>query len=176
MEPKLREAFLTIRTYPMIKAAGIILLSASVYIYGTFLSRRTGYTQAVREEILSLLKAMERDIKYGRRPISEILTSFNAETQSVQSFIHAVSDGKCVSVEADRHFYNLSLSERDKITRLFSEIGKSSSSDKELILCRNCIDFFGENNAKTKKDSDSGSLLYRRLGLIGGILTIIILI
>ena len=160
----------------MIRLLGIMLISASVGIYGLFMSQRVKYTQCIREDILCLLKALERDIKYGNRSVSEIITEFKAKTCDLQDMIEKITSGNDISEATDTHLSSLSETEREKVKNLLVAIGKSRRSEEELILCKNCIDFFEENNATTKKNADAGSCLYAKLGLIGGILTIIILI
>ena len=160
----------------MIRLLGIMLVSASVGIYGFFMSQKVKYTQNLREDILGLLKALERDIKYGNRAISEILSGFKTETCDLHDMIEKIINGSNVSTAINTHLSSLSETEREKIKNLLMSIGKSRCSEEELILCKNCIDFFAENNSTTKKNADARSGLYAKLGLIGGILTIIILI
>ena len=160
----------------MIKFLGILLLSTSISIYGTFLSRKTKYIQEIRDDIYHLLKAIERDIKYGCIPLSRIIFSFKPKTQCVSDFIKEISQGKNVFDVTDENLSLLDVSEREKIKVFFSATGKSTCSEKELILCKNCLDFFEDNNAKTKKDTDTTAVLYRKLGYLCSILTFIILI
>lgn len=160
----------------MIRLLGIIFISLSVGIYGYMKSKEAKYTQRLREDILNLFKAIERDIKYGNRAVSEILSSFKADTQKLEEMIEKISSGNSIEESINEYLSSLSETERDKAKNLLTAIGKSRFSEEELIQCKNCIDFFENNNAKTQKDAERGSSLYAKLGLIGSILMIIILI
>ena len=108
----------------MIKFIGILLLSSSVSIYGTFMSRKVKHTQYIREDIFLLLKAIERDIKYGCIPLSRIIFSFRPKTQSVADFIDELSQGKnpsditdtCLSLLTEA--FVISTPQRSQITPL----------------------------------------------------------
>ena len=160
----------------MIKLLGIFLISSSVCVYGMNLSRKVKYTNTLREDIYLLLKAIERDIKFGCIPISRILASYTPITKSIEELLSSLSNEKNADNTIEENLQLLTENEREKLKVFFSVIGKSSCSEKELILCRNCIDFFEEINAKSKKDADTSATLYRKLGILGGIMTIIILI
>ena len=160
----------------MFKYIGILLISVSVSAYGTVMSKNIKKATAVRQEICQLLKEIENGIRYGSRPVIETVRSINLPLLSASGFITALSDENLPQNAVNSYLGMISQQEKEKLYEFFSKLGKSTYKEKELTLCSSCIVFFENILKQSLKESASKELLYKKIGIIGGILAAIILI
>lgn len=159
----------------MLKYIGIFLISVSVSAYGAVLSRQLKDALAIRKEITVLLKSIEHGIKYGSKPISEILSGCTLHNLRKCGFIDALADNS-IEFATETYLGILTQDERKKICDFFNNLGRSSYREKELEYCKGFIEYFENCERSSEKEVAAKAVLYSKIGIICGILAAIILI
>lgn len=160
----------------MLKYIGILILACSISAYGTFLSSSLKATYNLRKDIIQLLKDIERSIKYGNVPIIEAIKSCKHPNLQKSGFCNIFSGCENAEFAINSTLYSLSEKDKEMLSNFFSRLGKSAYGEYELKNCRFFIEYFEKTQADSEKEITSKSLLYKKIGLIIGILSAIIFI
>ena len=160
----------------MIKYIGIILLSSSVCSYGFLMSKKLKQDHNVRNELTNLLRSIEHGIRYGSKPINQILSECNLPYLKKCGFITCLLSGCDIRENTKSHLGMLTDEEKQRVTEFFSLLGRTGNSESELIFCKGYIEYFENFEKISQEQVKSKSLLYRKIGIIFGILAAIIFI
>lgn len=158
----------------MLKYIGILILSLSVSAYGALLSKNLCDTHELRKEICSLIKNIEHGIRYGSKPTAEIISACKLKNLEKSGFITALLSGENEGAVIQSHLKMLTDEEKERLTSFFTNLGKSSYRESELDFCREYLEYFENFEKVSEKEVKEKSLLYKKIGIICGILTAII--
>ena len=162
----------------MLKYAGIIFISVSISMYGAYLSNRVKERKEVRNALLELLVHIKRSIDSTSVPLYEIYKSFSSKTLEKTDFLNVLSSGEASALLSAIDTVSQHLNEKLKETYISvaSSLGKSCSAESESQKLASAIMFIKEEGAKLDKEDDSKRELYRRLGVLCGLLAAVILL
>lgn len=160
----------------MLKYIGIFILSLSVSAYGAVLSKQMKDTHELRSEITTLLRNIEHGIKYGSKPLSDILAECNLQRLGKSGFIYSLISEQNIKEAIDASLNGLTKEEKHKLYNFFTSIGKSTNSERELVLCRSYIEDFEAFEKKSLQEISTKATLYKKIGIICGIMAAIIFI
>ena len=160
----------------MLKYIGVFILSASISAYGSFLSSSIKGSCSLRKEVLQLLKDIERAIKYGNGQIIEIVRNCKSPYLTKCGFCTSIYNTTNAETAIATTLSALSEKDMEMLTDYFSKLGKTAFTELELKNCTYYIDYFEKTQNEYEKEVETKSLLYKKLGLIIGILTAIIFI
>lgn len=160
----------------MLKYIGIAILSSSVSVYGAILAKQLKDTHALRSEVVELLKSIELGIKYGSKPIRDILVECNLTNIKKSGLITSLISGQSARDAIENSLKALTTTEKNKLCEFFESIGKSTYSENELIICRSYIEFFENSIKMSGREISLKAMLYKKIGIICGILAAIIFI
>ena len=149
----------------ILKVTGLALITISLTMLGSSLSTDEIEKHKEKENALNLLKEIERGIKYSNKTISEILKQSDYTFSSGYVF-----NDFSIEKQTDNN------KEGNKLFEFFKKIGKSTNSEHELILCREYIEFFEDEVRKSSENSAKKAYFYKRMGLVTGLISVIILI
>ena len=158
----------------IIKILGLSLISISLTLLGNNLSVEARKRHAAKEEMLNLMKEIERGIKYGNTPIEKTVEHFNFSVSNNEYTLETTATEKLQALINNATFEK--DNDREKLRCFFEKIGKSASSEKELLLCREYIEYFDEAIKKSAVECSKKVYLYKKMGLMASILSVIILI
>ncbi len=160
----------------IIKYAGIILLSGSISCYGAIISARLKETYLVRNEIIALLKNIERGIIHGKIPAALSLRECPDGRLKASGFCQKILDGEDPKAVIEESLSALSKEDKKMLTSYFSRLGKSQSSEYELQSCRLIIDYFEKTQTQSEKDISAKASLYKKISIISALAAAIIFI
>lgn len=160
----------------IIKYIGLLLICISASAYGAKMSEAVKLSYKTKVEITEFLKAIERGIKYGGVPIQNILKGYTSPMLEKCGLLNSLRHGETKKEKFEEQLSVLGASDKAKLYEFISHIGKSTNSGKELIICRECINYFENSVCYSEKDAREKSVLFRKLGVVSGILIVIILI
>lgn len=160
----------------IIKFLGLSLITLSLTLLGNALSEEEKNKQALKEEFLRLLLEIERGIRYGGKPIETILECFTSPVLENSGLIGEMRNSKQYVYTIQNADILVDFSDKKLLCSFFENIGKSTNCEKELVICRECIERLQESIKKSHVECEKKAYIYRRMGLMSGILSVIILI
>ena len=160
----------------MIKIIGILILSSSISVYGTLCSSALKEAIRLRYEIIQLLNSIQNGIRYGSVPIDRIINDRKFPLIEKSNFYDLYNSGGNMQDIIGECFKSLSKEDKDMLLSFFTTIGKTAYSEKEINLCFYYVDYFEKTQAEREKDTASKVLLYKKIGIVSGILCAIIFI
>ncbi len=160
----------------MLKYIGIFILACSLSAYGVVMSSSLKAKNNLRKEILVLLKNIERSIKYGNTSVINIINECDLPYLNKCGFCKTFSGIHSAQAVVNSTLGELSTKDRENLVTYFSNFGKSQFCEYELKNCRYYIDYFEKTQSDIEKDIAVKINLYKKLGLLTGILSAIILI
>ncbi len=162
----------------MIKYIGIILTSGAISLYGAFASSKVKSAAKHRKALIELLYAIKSGIEYGGVSLDEIFCTFENSTLEKCGFISILRSPSPNAFENALECENLLISETEKA--LFCEFakkcGKSYYTFGEQKLCERYIALAEAQDKKLCADENAKCTLYKRLGVLCGLLFAIILL
>ena len=160
----------------MLNFLGIIFLCSSVCCLGVILGEKQKNASKLTEEILDLAGNITRNIKYEKKPLYYIYTTYSSPMLENRGFLQDLRQGNNIEQSVNNNLYELTKAQREDIISFFNGIGKSTHSKNELEKCNLYLEIFKEQNAAVQKEAKTKSLLYKKLGIIFAIMLAIILI
>ena len=160
----------------MIKYIGILILSCSLSVYGAILSDSLKQSHNLKKEITELLRNLERNILYGSKSCVEIIRECNLPLLTKSGFTDAFSGCDNAELTISTYLSSLSANDRQMLGEFFSRLGKSAFCEYELKNLRYYLDYFEKTLEDSEKNVNSKVILYKKIGLIAGILAAIIFI
>lgn len=162
----------------MIKYAGIILLSGAVSMYGAYLSLKVKENIKLRQALLELIIHIRSHVEASAEPIYDIFAIYESrqlEKAGVLAVLKSTEHnafGKAIDGIYD------TLPERIAIlyATLASELGKSKSRTSEVEMLTRYISDIKAEEERLKRDDFAKTELYKRLGILCGLLLALILI
>ncbi len=162
----------------MIKYIGIILTSGAISMCGAFASCKIKSTSYQRKGLIELLYAIKSGIEYGGTALEEIYSHFENTALEKCGFIGILRQGQSNALENALNCTGLLLSDSDKA--LFFEFakkcGKGFYAGNEKQLCSRYIALCELLDKKCSADENTKCMLYRRLGILCGLLFAVILL
>ncbi len=162
----------------MLKYIGILLVSGAISLYGAHLSVLRRQNAALRAELLELLVRIKNGIENGGLPLADIYAGFNGGITEKRGFCRVlksgVPDAFARALDEVRAFLP---EEYIKIyTALAENLGKSGFRKAECeALTRAIADLSALEKKYVAKD-DAKCVLYRKLGVLCGLLAALILL
>ena len=161
----------------MLKYIGIILISLSVSMYGTYLSVKIRERKDIRNALLELLIYIKRSIENTYLPLDEIYKNFSNKSLEKIGFTKELCSGKKDAFLSAINIANAYLN--NKLIELYHSIslslGKSYSGNLESQKLAGYILMIEEECKTLDKEDNSKRELYRKLGLLCGLFAAIIL-
>ena len=159
----------------MIKITGIILISSAISACGAYLSAKITQRKKFRKALFELLLYIKTCIENGNLPLNRIYENFYDSDAEKYGFLTVLRKSglkdALISVkdELPEELYELYLS--------FSEsAGKSLYSSSESALCARYVELIKEKEKKIAEKEAVKQLLFRRLGILCGLLAALLLI
>ncbi len=160
----------------IIKYAGIILLSGSISCYGAIISDRLKETYLIRNEIITLLKNIERGIIHGRIPVALSLRECPDGRLKASGFCQKILNSENTKAVIEESLSALSKEDKKMLVSFFLRLGKSQSSECELQSLRFIIDYFEKTQSQSEKDISTKASLYKKISIISALVAAIIFI
>ena len=160
----------------MLKYIGIFILASSLSVYGTVLSESLKESNLLRKEVIQLLNSIERSIRYKGASYVVIIRECSLPFLRKSGFCEGILNYENAERTINTTLSVLSEEDRRMLCEFFSNLGKSPYSEQVLKLCSYYIDYFEKTQADVDKNLNTRVLLYKKIGLIAGILTAIIFI
>lgn len=160
----------------MIKYIGIFILSCSISLYGAVLSNILKEKHAIKKEITILLKKIERSILYNSKSCIDTVRQCNLPMLEKSGFCKNFSGCDDANIVINTHLSILDAEDRNMLCEFFSKLGKSSFCEYELKNLKYCLDYFEKSLADSEKNVNTKVILYKKIGLLAGILAAIIFI
>ena len=148
-----------------IRICGIILIGCAISLFGVSKGESARKKVKYEKEYMRLLKHIESSVKYTSKPISQIISDFNS------SFIDC-DELQILPKTKDGHIQN---EHQKQLKNLFENLGKAYTRTRAESLCKIAVEAAENKVEKITKDELTKSVLYKKLGIIFGILTAIIL-
>ena len=160
----------------MIKYIGIFILSCSISVYGVILSNSLKEKLALKKEITFLLRNIERNIIYKSKSCIETVRQCGLPLLEKSGFCKSFSGCDSAVTTTNTHLSALDDEDRKMLCEFFSRLGKSSLGEYELQNLRYYLDYFEKSLTESEKNINTKIMLYKKIGLLAGILAAIILI
>lgn len=159
-----------------IKYIGLLLICFSISVYGAKLSEEIMKKQKAKREVLQLLKVIESGIRYGNVSLKKTLQSFTSPTLEKSGFLEYLRKNGCITEEICEKAFLTDGADKAGICNFFEKIGKSTYSEKELLICKEYINRFSDSVSSSEAEAKAKADLYKKLGILTGIATMIIFI
>ena len=162
----------------MLKIIGILLVSGAISLYGAHLSVLRRQNAALRAELLELLVRIKNGIENGGLPLADIYAGFNGGITEKRGFCRVlksgVPDAFARALDEVRAFLP---EEYIKIyTALAENLGKSGFRKAECEALTRAIADLSALEKKYAAKDDAKCVLYRKLGVLCGLLAALILL
>ncbi len=162
----------------MLKYIGILLVSGAISLYGAHLSVLRRQNAALRAELLELLVRIKNGIENGGLPLADIYARFNGGITEKRGFCRVlksgVPDAFARALDEVRAFLP---EEYIKIyTALAENLGKSGFRKAECEALTRAIADLSALEKKYAAKDDAKCVLYRKLGVLCGLLAALILL
>lgn len=162
----------------MLKYIGILLVSGAISLYGAHLSVLRRQNAALRAELLELLVRIKNGIENGGLPLADIYAGFNGGITEKRGFCRVlksgVPDAFARALDEVRAFLP---EEYIKIyTALAENLGKSGFRKAECEALTRAIADLSALEKKYAAKDDAKCVLYRKLGVLCGLLAALILL
>ena len=162
----------------MLKYIGILLVSGAISLYGAHLSVLRRQNAALRAELLELLVRIKNGIENGGLPLTDIYAGFNGKITEKRGFCRVlksgVPDAFARALDEVRAFLP---EEYIKIyTALAENLGKSGFRKAECEALTRTIADITVLEKKYAAQDEAKCVLYRKLGVLCGLLAALILL
>ena len=162
----------------MLKIIGILLVSGAISLYGAHLSVLRRQNAALRAELLELLVRIKNGIENGGLPLADIYAGFNGGITEKRGFCRVlksgVPDAFARALDEVRAFLP---EEYIKIYTALSEtLGKSGFRKAECEALTRAIADITVLEKKYAAQDEAKCVLYRKLGVLCGLLAALILL
>lgn len=162
----------------MLKIIGILLVSGAISLYGAHLSAVRRQNAALRAELLELLVRIKNGIENGGLPLTDIYAGFNGKITEKRGFCRVlksgVPDAFARALDEVRAFLP---EEYIKIyTALAENLGKSGFRKAECEALTRAIADITVLEKKYAAQDEAKCVLYRKLGVLCGLLAALILL
>ena len=162
----------------MLKIIGILLVSGAISLYGAHLSILRRQNAALRAELLELLVRIKNGIENGGLPLADIYAGFNGGITEKRGFCRVlksgVPDAFARALDEVRAFLP---EEYIKIyTALAENLGKSGFRKAECEALTRAIADITVLEKKYAAQDEAKCVLYRKLGVLCGLLAALILL
>lgn len=160
----------------MFKYIGIFILSASISAYGALKASTLKTELGARAEIILLLRSIERCIQYGGNSLESTIKNCPCHKLKKLGVLDELSNFESTSDLPENSLLFLSENDKKEFVSFFLTLGKSAKSEIELKKCRYLINYFESTQKDSEKNTETKANLYRKIGLITGIMAAIIFI
>ena len=162
----------------MLKLIGIILLSGAVSMYGAFAASNISTAGRQRKAVISLMYAVKNGIEYGGTALDEIFANFESTELEKCGFLKMLQEKVPCALENALKSQGLLIGDREKalFTEFAVKCGKSPFADGEKKLCERYIALAENLDASLSADEKAKCELYRRLGVLCGLFSALILL
>ena len=162
----------------MLKIIGILLVSGAISLYGAHLSAVRRQNATLRAELLELLVRIKNGIENGGLPLADIYAGFNGKITEKRGFCRVlksgVPDAFARALDEVRAFLP---EEYIKIyTALAENLGKSGFRKTECEALTRAIADITVLEKKYAAQDEAKCVLYRKLGVLCGLLAALILL
>ncbi len=161
----------------MIKIVSIIFVSSAVSLYGMFAASSIRKAANQRKGLIELLYAIKSGIEYTGEDLCEIYRTFNNTYLEECGFCTILKSNSADSLRLALESGCLKIGETEKV--LFYEFskkcGRSAFATSEKQLCDRYIALSEALDKKLSVKENSKCELYRRLGVLCGLLTAILM-
>lgn len=162
----------------MMKYAGIILLSGAISMYGAYLSNRVKEETAVRKALFDLLLHIKCCVENGALPLDEIYKSFDSKILEKTGFIAKLKGGKSDAFYIALTQSGIRVSEeiRELYLQTAQTVGKSRFRAEEAEQLSRYISLIQMREASVMKKDEARQELYKKLGVLCGLLAALLLV
>lgn len=162
----------------MIKYAGIILLSGAISMYGAHLSLAVKEKAEMRTALLELVIRIKNEIEIGAVPMNDIFSLYENKYLEKIGFLSALKSGKpnafSDAVDTVRSILPESLAKL--YVNLAESLGKSRFKTAESEMLARYISQIEAEEKRLAENDLSKIELYRKLGILCGLMTALILV
>lgn len=158
------------------KLLGLCLLSGGITFFGISKSESLNACIKTRKAVEELLYAVESGIKYGGQGKQSIYNGFESNVLQGCGFLAAIKSGECETKCVKEYLKELDKDDSEALCSYFTLLGKSYSSKQEAEKCKAFAEEFARKGVLKEKNLISKSQLYKKLGLICAIMSVIIFI
>ncbi len=162
----------------MMKYAGIILLSGAISMYGAYLSNKVKEETAVRKALYDLLMHIKCCVENGALPLDKIYKSFDNKILEKTGFLANLKSGK-----SDAFYFALTqsgirISEemRELYLQIAQAVGKSRFRAEESEQLSRYMSLIQMREASIMKKDEARQELYKKLGILCGLLAALLLV
>ncbi len=145
------------------KYAGALIFAVCASIGGFYKSREIKLCAQSCKEIAAFARAVASYINELKLPLSDIYRRLSPSNKLAR----CLTSGEKYEINADREL-------EARLTYFFEKIG-GGFSEEEIALCRELEEFALQKQALYDKEYQSKGVLYRSLGLIAGLATMIVI-
>jgi len=162
----------------MIKYIGIILISGAISMYGAYLSYRVRTSAMQRKALLELMIYIKTGVENGPVKLCDIYASFDNKHLEDCGFIKLLHSPSPGSLEKALSESRIRIPENIKSLYIdFSKsIGMSSYKRDAISICERFTGLIKAEEAKISEKEEKKEQLYRKLGLLCGLLSALLLI
>ena len=162
----------------MLKFAGIILVSGAVSLMGANKASAIKENISARRELLGLLIHIKRSIEHTSTPLNIIYGTFESKALERCGFSELLKSGRTDAFKDALCSSRLVLPEKTAVLykEIAENIGRSCFKKKELDVLERYIPQISAVDDELEKEDLSKIKLYRKLGILFGILAAVILI
>lgn len=162
----------------VIKYAGIILVSGGISMIGYHKAFKIKENITTRKALFELVLYIKNCIEEASIPLAHIYSSFENKHLEKVGFTAFIKNNSTSSFEGALETIKYSLS--DNMMKIYlslaKELGKSRSAKNETELLSRYIKLIEKEEEKLIKDDDTKIQLYRKLGILTGLLAALILV
>ena len=162
----------------MLKIIGILLVSGAISLHGAHLSVLRRQNAALRAELLELLVRIKNGIENGGLPLTDIYAGFNGKITEKRGFCRILKSG--VPDAFARAFEEVRASLPEDCAKLYTALsvtlGKSGFRKAECEALTRAIADITVLEKKYAAQDEAKCVLYRKLGVLCGLLAALILL
>lgn len=162
----------------MLKLAGILLVSAAISMAGCYKAGRIKYNMNTRKELYELVLHLKNCIESSSMELSEIFRTCTGENLLKSGFIQKLQNSGESTFSDALKTTELNLPEQlfEIYLKLSKTIGKSRSAKTETETISRFLTEIENAEKKLAQNDESRIVLYKKLGVLTGILAALILI
>lgn len=154
----------------MLKLFGTIILSFSVWLVGTYKSKRLKHKMDVEDGLLAILEYIKRTIKTQNLALSDIYRSAADDCVDLPQFFEKLHEGKYNSFRLALD--TISDKECDKniceYAKSFAEsVGASFCAEEAVVMCDKSIELMKMRISIVRQEDKKREGLYSKLGFLG---------
>lgn len=162
----------------MMKYTGIILLSGAISMYGAHLSNKVKEETAVRKALYDLLIHIKCCMENGALPLDKIYKSFDSKVLEKTGFLQKLKSGKSDSFYFALTESSIRISEeiRELYLQIAQAVGKSRFRTEETEQLSRYMSLIQMREAPIMKKDEARQELYKKLGVLCGLLAALLLV